>query len=454
MRLIFSLLFLGSSLLAFAQPKQNSPYSRYGVGDLLPQYFSAQAGMAGLGAAYNDPFHVNTQNPASYAWLRATSFEGAFYAKYSQYKSDDASKSQWSGNLQYLALGMTLKSPINEALDRKKSKWSYGLGFALSPYSIIGYNIQSTTVHPQVDTLVNLYEGYGGTYKLQCGGSAKYKNTAVGLNLGWVFGKANFENTTDFSQNNNDQTTYQDNFKNAYAVRGFTWNLGVQHQHVLKYAENDKELAEKWLTFGAYGHLQSKLNTTAEEYLIRSRGKLSNGQYYFVDTLVAAPEYTGKMILPAEFGVGVTYVKANKMKAGFELNWANWKAYKNDARPESGFRNTLSLKAGMEYIPNHLSYNSFSQRIRYRFGAYFRQDPRVVTIATGSGSTSHNINDLGVSFGFGLPITLPRQQNAFINTAFEIGQLGGGSPISETYFKMTFGFTLCDNTWFYKRRFE
>jgi hypothetical protein len=109
-------------------------------------------------------------------------------------------------------------------------------------------------------------------------------------------------------------------------------------------------------------------------------------------------------------------------------------------------RNTISFSAGLEYTPDHISYNRYLKRVRYRIGGYFREDPRVVN--------GKNFNDVGLTFGFGFPLILPRQQTSFVNAAFELGKNGASSPIEETYFRMTFGFTLNDNTWFYKRRFE
>lgn len=86
------------------------------------------------------------------------------------------------------------------------------------------------------------------------------------------------------------------------------------------------------------------------------------------------------------------------------------------------------------------------KRVRYRAGAYYRQDPREIN--------GKNLDDIGVTLGFGFPLILPRQQTSFVNAAFEIGKIGTDSPIEETYYKLTVGFTLNDNTWFYKRRFE
>lgn len=84
--------------------------------------------------------------------------------------------------------------------------------------------------------------------------------------------------------------------------------------------------------------------------------------------------------------------------------------------------------------------------MRYRIGSYYRQDPRIV-----NGS---NVNDIGVTLGLGLPVLLPRQQTSFVNIAVEAGILGDGTPVREQYARLTVGFTMNDNTWFYKRRFE
>jgi hypothetical protein len=60
----------------------------------------------------------------------------------------------------------------------------------------------------------------------------------------------------------------------------------------------------------------------------------------------------------------------------------------------------------------------------------------------------------GVTLGAGFPIILPRQQISFLNIAFEGGRLGVANVLEETYFKISFGFTLNDNSWFFKRKFN
>ena len=140
MRFLASVFFCLITFAAWAQPKLNSPYSRFGIGDPITQSLIHQTGMAGQSAAFHDPFHLNLQNPASFAFLRSTALETGLYAKYSHLATATATKDNWSGNLAYLALGFTLRSPINEVLDRNKTPWKFGMGFALTPYSVVGYN--------------------------------------------------------------------------------------------------------------------------------------------------------------------------------------------------------------------------------------------------------------------------------------------------------------------------
>ncbi len=446
MRFFLSLSLLLTTLTVFAQPKQNSPYSRYGIGDLLPQYFANQAGMGGQTAAFHDPYHLNLVNPASYAFLRTTALETALYGKFSQYTSSTAKQDNWSGNLAYFALGFTLKSPINEVLDKDKSPRKYGMGFALTPYSLVGYNIVTKDTLTGSGPVQNTFIGTGGTYKLTWTNAMRYKNTAFGVNIGWAFGKAQYESEASF----NDPLlpllyTFRSNIRQDLGINGFLWNLGVQHDFVLKYAEKEKENPTELITVGFTAESNHKLRINSDELFIRSRQRLSTSQFDIPDTLLFENDTKKSLTLPATFSLGAQYVTA-KMKLGGQLGVETWSAYKNEARPNDNLRSTFSASVGAEFTPDPISYNRYLKRVHYRVGAYYRQDPRVVD--------RKNVDDVGVTFGFGFPLILPRQQTSFINSAFEIGKLGTDSPISEAYYRITLGFTLNDNTWFFKRRFE
>lgn len=446
------LFFLLCGVAVWAQPKINSPYSRFGIGDPVNQYFANAAGWGGQTAAFHDPYHLNFENPASFAFLRSTAFEAGMNTKFSQYKSSSSSQDIWSGNLAYLALGFTLKSPINEVLDRAKSPWKYGMGLSLSPYSIVGYDVQTNDILPNVGAVNTNYQGNGGIYRLNWSNAVRYKNTAFGASVGWLFGKSKYETTTVFSDDPTGtvldtfkQIFFQDNYRDDIAMHGLVWKAGVQHDFVLATAENDKDVPTKWITVGLNAQGQQKIKSILDKYRIRSRGVLSNGTYSNGDTILQETGVHQKITLPGGWAIGIQYVKANKLKLGAQFGMDAWSKYDNPARPET-MRNTVFVSGGVEYTPDYISYNRFMKRVRYRFGAYYRQDPRTVS--------NQNFDDIGVTIGLGFPLVLPRQQASFVNTALEIGKIGTDSPIEETYFRLTVGFTLNDNSWFYKRRFE
>jgi hypothetical protein len=58
-----------SSIKGFSQ--DNSPYSRYGLGDLVPSTNVNSRGMGGISAGYNDFLSINFNNPASYGFFQA-----------------------------------------------------------------------------------------------------------------------------------------------------------------------------------------------------------------------------------------------------------------------------------------------------------------------------------------------------------------------------------------------
>ncbi|HEY0355495.1 MAG TPA: hypothetical protein VGC29_04775, partial [Flavisolibacter sp.] len=68
-RIFFSVFFISTSIIATAQ--DNSPYSRYGLGDIMPLSNITTRGMGGISAGYADVLSVNFNNPASYSRFQA-----------------------------------------------------------------------------------------------------------------------------------------------------------------------------------------------------------------------------------------------------------------------------------------------------------------------------------------------------------------------------------------------
>jgi hypothetical protein len=433
-------LFVQTALLA--QPKQNSPYSRYGLGDIATPGQIQQTGIGGVTQGYSDPLHLNSVNPAALGSLDMTAFEGGFFVKGSTFQAGSKENKVLAGNLSYLGLGFTLRNVVNESLEKTKPKNKIGMGFFLEPVSTVGYDITSTDTISATQNIINQYQGSGGFYRFRYGAAVKRKHTSVGLFLGWQFGKATYENTTIFDT----LPAFQNNFRDEVYMNGLVYSLGVQHDVVLGRLANNKDVVSRWLTFGLTANANKKVGLNADQLDIRSRGRTSNGAGYIdADTLVNIVGADNSVTLPAQVSLGIMYNELNKWKVGADFGYANWSKYRNTARADA-LSNTFSVSAGAEYCPNYLSYNKFLKRVRYRFGTYYRQDPREVA--------GKQITDFGVSLGAGLPLILPRQGTSALHLALELGKIGAGTVIEENYWRVSLGYTLNDNSWFFKRRFE
>ncbi len=442
--LIPILFSIGIASALWAQPKFNSPYSRYGLGDPVRPFLAAQAGYGGQTAAFHDVHHLNPSNPASLAFLRLATFEGGAYARYSSYRSSLATQRAWMGNLAYFALGFPTRNAINDLLDRQRSPWHYGMGLVLMPNTVLGYDVTVADSLPDVGAIQSDYKGDGGTYRLSWGHALRYRRTAIGIDLTWLFGRMTYESSTSFRDS---LPTFISTRRNDQNISGFLWKVGVQHDWVLQRSKADSTQPQRWVTFGLSGGTQRQVSSTADRLFIRHRGRLASGQYSNADTLLLERNQRHMLTMPASVRVGIQYVDANRWRAGIEWAYEGWSVFQNTARPnEADFRNIMKLAGGIEYIPDHISYNRYLKRVRYRLGAYYHQDPRVVD--------QGSLDDMGISVGFGLPLILPRQQSSFLHTAFEIGRVGQTASLKETYARITLGFTFNDDSWFFKRRFD
>ncbi|MDB4505972.1 hypothetical protein N9229_02260, partial [Saprospiraceae bacterium] len=140
----------------------------------------------------------------------------------------------------------------------------------------------------------------------------------------------------------------------------------------------------------------------------------------------------------------------NRLRLGIDFKYQSWSEYLNDlvaaADADREDVNVWRLGFGGEYVPDSRSYNKYLKKVRYRFGAFYSKDPRSVQ--------NDLLSKYGATVGFGLPVILPQGKKSFVNLTLEMGQIGLADALKRTYFKINLGFTLNDNTWFFKRKFN
>lgn len=419
-------------------PKFNSPYSRFGIGELSQLYFNNTAGMGGITAANIDPYHLNIMNPASLTYLEATSFELGLYGKYTALDDGTQREGAWGGNLQYLALGFPLINPVSEILDKKESPVKLGMSFSLQPFSDVGYNIEAKQGSGR-SLSTNVLKGDGGSYIFNWGNGIRYKEFSFGVNTGYVFGKSINSRQVSFDSLTADYIT---EFYDDISIRGFRFQLGGQYKYDFKKTDKDKKQVPngKSIILGATIAPSNTFSTNSTVF-----NRQINSIIGEIDTLQLQREIKGDGKLPAVWTMGVTYQELNRLKIGVEYTGGNWSTYTNDAKPES-LLDSRRIAVGVEYIPDHKSYNKYYNRVRYRIGFYNNADPRSVN--------GEQLQTTAATLGAGFPIILPRQQTSFVNVALEAGKTGIENGLNEWFGKIAVGFALNDNSWFFKRKFN
>ncbi len=436
-------LLLALPLWMFAQPQINSPYSRFGFGDIVDSNFNFSQLMGGLGASYTSPYDINIVNPATLPYLTAAGFDIGLHARLSTLEdSNSRTDGLWSGNLSYFSLAFPLKNSLNDLLDRKERDVSFGMAFTLKPYSLVGYNISTTTFNEEIGAVTRSFEGSGGTYDFTWSNGVKYKDFSLGVNLGYLFGKAVRQRIVQFG----DLPTAENSLLDETAhYSGFLWRIGGLYSLKLNDAElrDDKSIPFRKINFGI--HANSRTNFTTDFSAFTGVAQFGTAGAIAQDTfnIDVRDGLAGK--LPAEVGIGATFHSGEKLALGVNYTSTFWSGFSSDVVNEP-LNDIQSLSFGGFYRPNYKSINSYLARVMYRFGVYYREVPTEVNFG-------ERIDDLGVTFGMSLPFFYQRKiSHAHLGLA--AGIRGRDTAIEERYLQLKFSFTFNDDEWFLKRKYN
>lgn len=408
-------LFIAVFLLLFStqligQNNTNSPYTRYGFGDLTEGTATELRGMGGVGIANRSKSTINALNPASYSSVDSLTFmfDLGASARMSRFSAADAaSNSTFNGNLEYL----TMRFPL--------AKW-LGFSAGLLPYSFAGYNFyqsdslqldRGTTEDPRKVDFVRSFNGSGGFSQIYGGLSVNIlKHISLGVNTYYMFGEVN---------------------NNRSVVYGSTTGIAPALY------SNKIQISDMRFRYG-----MQLYNTFAEKHdvtlgLIYENKKWMNGIFTARQGVDSVLNYKDGFELPQVLGAGLNYTFDKRLTLGFDYLSQQW----GDAlyfHKTDTLVNRTKLAFGAEYIPNPAG-RKYSERIRYRVG--FNTANQYYRI-----NNQPPLNDFTVSFGVGLPT---RTGKSILNTSIEYGKIGSTSLLREDYLKLTFSATI-DEHWFFK----
>ena len=405
--------------------QENSPYSRYGLGDQVPTGNIINRAMGGVSAGYFDYQSINFTNPASYSKLRVTTFDLGFEVDNRTLREPNNTKkfTAASANISYVQLGIPLVP-----------KRSWGLNFGLRPITRVNYKIL-TKERNTIDSLGTIYEGTGGAYDVFVGTGIAIKNFSIGVNLAYSFGTKDYSTRRTFL--NDSLLYYQSNYETKSTFGGFTFQGGAQY--------SAKLAKTTWLRLGASGQLERKLHANRD--IVRETFEYdANGALFTIDSVSHQNNLSGTVTYPSSFNAGFVIDKENEWLVGLDYTSTNWSHYQFFGEKDP-LQNSWQFKAGGQWTPDLIRGKNYWSRVTYRAGFFFGKD--YIKADT-------DLPILGVTAGAAFPIRRTSYTNQFtvINTAFEVGRRGNdNNKIRENFFRISVGLSLSD-LWFIKRKYE
>lgn len=421
--LIITICFITVINSGNAQNIVNSPYSRFGIGDISWKSFGQSNAIGGIGIGIQNKRHLNIINPASYTGLESGpdsmsfTFEFGFFDRFTTLRTQNLKEKSNDMNFSYMAVGF----PI--------TKWLY-TSAGIIPFSNVGYYMRDVQSFENIGEVNMDYSGTGGINQFYIGAAVQpLKNLSLGVNFSYLFGSIEQQSSLLFPDDDN----YLSSTKTDKTIVGdVRWNFGLQYS--IDFG-NDYQLT----LGGIYGN-ETKLDVSHDMLLLNSGPSIQ-------DTVLFINDEKNSIVLPGSYGFGFSFGKANKFTVGADYFQQNWENATFLGQTDS-LSNSNRVGIGMEFVPNIRAANNYFQRVRYRIGGHYTN--------TYLQLRENQLNEVGISLGIGLP--MPRIQfnalsESIVNVSFEFGKRGTleNNLIKESYGIIRINLTLQD-IWFKKRK--
>ena len=455
-----------------SQTATDSPYSRFGLGNLQNTGFASSTAMGGCYTAYmNDtliPLFINQGNPASYSTNRLTTFEIGGNVSSTNFISSDGSVKKSTAGFKYISLAVPIRKNM-------------GFAFGLLPFSNVGYN---ATTYANVDTVGQMqynFQGSGGINQVYAGyairpfdnswnrfyrkkfkalaDSGEYKkirrnrfwrrslaSLSFGGNISYLYGTidyysyayfpANFGvtfNTKQYTETVVHDVYFQGGMQMAFDIDSIgKHNLKNNLKIILGYTVNfPKNVAASY---------------SQVAYTFSSQ---SNGVEQPFDTFYYKPSTKGTIFIPLMHSVGLGFKSGDKLTVMLDAGYQQWSRYSFFGDNQK-LRDLYKGAIGIQYLPSRTAIGSLAylKRMNYRIGARYNTGNLVLN--------NKSIADFAVSAGVGLPAGGGRfKLFTMLNISTEYGIYGTSQNqlIQERYFRVVLGFTFNDR-WFIKSKYD
>ena len=431
-----------------AQISVNSPYTRFGIGFIDLSFNPRSAALGGTGVSLASDFNLQLSNPASYAFMKETTFQGSVYSKQTSLQHGETSQKFWGGQVGEMGFGFK----------RTQSKWGFAMG--LRPESQVGYKFENSQALNDSTNATYSYSGEGGFSNFSVGFSriflfhldstkTKAHSLSIGANLNYRFGsilrvdRVNFNNSTIYNSKVTDRLVIND----ANPSFGIIYNFPI---HVVQ--DKGKALRSTHGTIAGTFEIQNDFAASSQEIsqLTRYVNGVEITSATILDTTYAGLQFQ----MPMKFDLGANIRHEFKKNGAISISTSyriqDWTGLSNEVIQVSNqqFYKSSHMGIGLEYQPNT---NGVSDKILslgiYRIGAS-KQDLYF-------GINEEQLQMRSISCGFQLPFPASKTSSSICVSA-ELGQVGQvGSAITENFASFQVGFVMRPfEKWFLRRKYD
>ena len=403
-----------------AQNKINSPYSRFGIGDIQSNILSEFSAMGESSIASYDPSIVNPYNPSSFTAFKPNSFIFSTGGMHQTTKMQTTDLEQVTNNssFSHLIIGFPVTKKI-------------GVSTGLLPFSNVGYQIEDSETHPDLGIMNYSYTGNGGLSLIYVGAAYRLnKKLSLGINTNYLFGGLNRNKKVIFS----DGESFNTRKTNSISVKGFFYQLGLMYNIEL----NEKTFFTLGFTANNNAEISAKSTVLIETYKISSIYEITK------DTILDSTSgFSNNMILPQNIGIGMSLNIEKKWLFMADLSVQDWSEYRMFGESDS-LAKSIRFSGGLQFTPDYDAVTKYWKLIKFRLGGKFQQSYLQLY--------NTQLNEKSLSWGLGFPLN---KRNSEINFSVEVGERGTtkNSLIREQFFCFQIGLSS-RGIWFVKRKYD
>ena len=412
-----SILFILISFFGYSQRTSYSPYSYFGVGETN---FSAtvENQMMGGNTAYYDSVHQNMNNAASLSKLKFVNYSVGVDLKNTSYLSSSTNEKSTAAAINYISV----------AIPTKLLSFSFGI----KPKTSVGYLLENDDKSKTPPEL-NRFTGTGGVSNAFVSiGFELFKNWGFGFSSSYAFGNLNHYHTKIL-----ENIELYTRVSSESSVSGLDYNFSTVYQKTF----NEKITLYSSIIYQPEAKYKSRNNQIISTIDPNSS---FGGDFEEIDLSAVGLKNTNiKIPNSLSFGLGLGQDK--KWFLGFNYMKNDEGGYKNELMGLDNveFKSSQTYSIGGFLLPEYNSFTNYFKTLTYRFGLRYKNGGLYVN--------NQQINEIGVNFGFGIPLA----GISSANLGFEFGQRGTtkASLIKEKFFSIRLGVSLND-LWFIRSMYN